>query len=165
MSESVNRALDQVIRRLVFAGMDADAATDQAIEWLTAAPERVIEYVRPLVELRAKNFVRSRVRGNEKKAFGTYEGAGNGNARMTKDEAVRELVENGFALPDGRWVSWGDATIKDHKDRAGWMRKQSEGLLETAYRHDAAVALLKKLKATCLRDVPNWDALLERTAA
>lgn len=58
-----------------------------------------------------------------------------------------------FALPDGRWVSWRDATVKDHEDRIVMLDKQRGSIVVTIDKHRAVVQQIKSNKVRCLGDL------------
>jgi hypothetical protein len=54
-------------------------------------------------------------------------------------DTTRELLATTFALPDGREVTWGRATVRDHEQRRDMLINQGVGTLVTAYRHELAI--------------------------
>lgn len=66
-------------------------------------------------------------------------------------EWTAELLSTGFALPDGRMVLWGEATVQDHEQRAAMLTRNVVANAEAAARHRRAVAELKAAGASTLR--------------
>lgn len=59
-------------------------------------------------------------------------------AQEVMDWTVK-LLESEFALPDGRRVRWGSATLDDHKIRFEMLMNNAEANVEAALRHEAAI--------------------------
>lgn len=73
-------------------------------------------------------------------------------------ETTRELLSTVFALGDGTEVTWGTATIEQHKQRIEMLTKNAAGIVETASRHTAAVRMIEEAGATCLADLAERAA-------
>lgn len=56
-----------------------------------------------------------------------------------KVEWSRELLEATFALPDGRLVAWGTATVEEHEARRDMLVGNAQGNMEAASRHAQAI--------------------------
>lgn len=65
----------------------------------------------------------------------------------------RRLLSERFALGDGRWVTWTDATVDDHRQRIGYLLAKQSGLQRTIDRHAEAIAQIEAAGATCLGDI------------
>jgi hypothetical protein len=63
------------------------------------------------------------------------------------------LLPESFVLPDGRMVTWGQATVEDHEARIGWLRGQMDALGQDVDRHQQAVKLIREHGATCLAEI------------
>jgi hypothetical protein len=50
-------------------------------------------------------------------------------------------------------VRWGEATADDHTARAAWLRDFARTVIETAERHERAVALIVEADVKCLNEV------------
>lgn len=79
-------------------------------------------------------------------------------AAELKAEWTEELLNSGFALPDGRMVLWGDATIEDHKIRRGLFMDNAHANLEGAARHEAAINELESSGVSTLRELVFEEA-------
>lgn len=64
-----------------------------------------------------------------------------------------------FALGNGRKVTWADATVAEHEQRAAMLRAQIAGIGETIRRHEDAIRVLNESGASCLKE------LMSRTSA
>lgn len=74
-------------------------------------------------------------------------------AAQLKMEWTEELLTTGFALGDGRIVTWGTATIADHQQRIDMLERNAVGNLEAAGRHRAAMEEIAQNGATTLADL------------
>lgn len=63
------------------------------------------------------------------------------------------LLPEGFVLPDGRWVTWGEATVEDHEARIGWLSGQIEALGQDVDRHQQAIKVIREHGVSCLAEV------------
>lgn len=70
-------------------------------------------------------------------------------------EWTQELLESGFALGDGTTVTWGQATVAQHKQRITLLTNNAMGNLETASRHLAAVKEIESTQTMCLSEAVN----------
>lgn len=66
---------------------------------------------------------------------------------------TRELMATEFALPDGRRVTWGDATEQDHRERIAMLDGNIFANIEAAARHSAALDLIVEAGAKTLGEV------------
>lgn len=111
----------------------------------------------PLVARVVAQHRRARTRHLERIAF---------NPQMTADpdaehdrmSARKQLIAESFPLGDGRFVTWGDATIADHEQRIDLLTANQLGLAATIARHRDAIALITAHKVTCLADLEVWAA-------
>lgn len=67
-------------------------------------------------------------------------------------EWTQELLDAGFALPSGEIVTWGEATVAQHRQRAAMFTANAEANAQGAARHLKAVEVLTTSNAACLRD-------------
>lgn len=68
-------------------------------------------------------------------------------------EWTSELLDSGFALPDGTVVLWGDATIAQHSERAAMLTRNAAANAEAAARHRKAIGDLTERGAETLREL------------
>lgn len=75
-----------------------------------------------------------------------------------KLELTAELLGSSFALGDGSRVTWGAATLEDHRQRIELLGRNVEGNLQTIVLHETAAALLRQSSASCLADLQTVAA-------
>lgn len=68
-------------------------------------------------------------------------------------EWTAELLASDFAMPDGTRVTWGEATIEQHEERAAMFQRNAVANAEGAARHVQAVEQLKDSGALTLSDL------------
>lgn len=74
-------------------------------------------------------------------------------------DITEKLLAKTFALGDGTRVSWGRATVQQHKRRVAMLNRMALGDVETATRHLMAVNRIEATTgATCLEDVKQAEA-------
>lgn len=78
------------------------------------------------------------------------------------DESVAFLfstLDQTFRLGDGTPpVSWGAATLDQHRQRAALLTRMRNGLNASIGRHEAAIDLLERTGVACLNDVADTEA-------
>jgi hypothetical protein len=65
-------------------------------------------------------------------------------------KVTAELLTVAFSLGDGRRVSWGEATLEDHRQRIEMLGKGIEGNVQTIRLHEYAATILRETGAACL---------------
>lgn len=68
-------------------------------------------------------------------------------------KVTAELLAATFAVGDGRTVTWGQATIRDHMIRIGMLRGQMTGTGDAIARHEAAMSMITASGAACLNEL------------
>lgn len=68
-------------------------------------------------------------------------------------EWTRELLDSSFAMGDGTFVTWGDATRENHEARIEMHRANAQAGLEGWARHAAAIDAITAAGASCLNDI------------
>jgi len=109
----------------------------------------------PLLVDEVERVQRTRVRLVERRAFGQSVG---GSAAVVSQRARPRLTEvygEVFALYDGRRVSWGEATVEQHRERVERLRIQRQGLTRTIERHEEAIRTCEEHGVDRLLDVPG----------
>lgn len=110
------------------------------------------DFLCPLVADRIAHRRRDVVRGAEYRAFG-------GSTRRELAEVIdsrsdrKRLLDASFALGDGRFVRWGEATVADHAARIDLLAAQRAGLDATIQRHREAIAAIQNAGVSCLDDI------------
>jgi hypothetical protein len=74
-------------------------------------------------------------------------------AAELKMEWTRELLQSAFALRDGSRVTWGAATIAEHRERIEIFVELADSNLKGAARHEAAITAIQRAGTTCLNEV------------
>jgi len=132
-----------------------DDTTAAAIAARLHVSNRAAEVLNPALARIVAEWARCNVRRVERRAFGRNPGADSVAARA-------ELMLEVFPLGDGRLVSWGSATVDDHRQRIELLDKLRSGLSATIGRHETAIALLAETGAINLDAVADqWQHLLE----
>lgn len=169
-------SLPEVINHLGAAqpNANADEITDEVMDYLNLTP-RQFELLRMPVRWLVGNTIRRVVRSREDSFSQLSSRAPNipkiAAARFKRNpDAVpvteaelapwRELLagqtqtlSSCFDLPDGRQVTWGEATVEDHLLRATMQRNQANSVIEDAKRHESVAAMLVAAGKTCLNDL------------
>lgn len=68
-------------------------------------------------------------------------------------EQRRNRLAQTFPLPDGRRVSWLEATEADHLARVAYLRRHVSGVMVTIAEHEAAIGLLRDRGVSCLGEI------------
>jgi len=68
-------------------------------------------------------------------------------------EVTEELLSTAFATGDGNRVTWGAATLDQHKDRLRMLKKHIQGTAETAAMHSAAIRMIQEAGVSTLAEV------------
>lgn len=108
-----------------------------------------LEVLLPLVELEVAGVRRGGVRQLEHAAARRQLG----RSPIDVVAARAKLLDSAFPLGDGRWVTWGDATIADHEDRIVFLARQRDGVIATIGRHEDAISVIKEASVSCLREI------------
>jgi hypothetical protein len=101
----------------------------------------------------ARRIGTQRIEGRARRAF--RRGLG-----VTHDviAARKSLLDEFFALGDGRTVRWGEASVDDHRERIAMLRRNVSGIEATIELHEDAIAQIEAHGAACLDEVPVEDA-------
>lgn len=70
----------------------------------------------------------------------------------------KALVSGSFALGDGRRVSWGLATVDEHRERIAYLSKLRDGYNVTIRKHEDVIALILAHGVTCWAEVEEQAA-------
>ena len=137
--------IEEALRSAIKSGKTPEKATDYVLS--KARKVDLATFVRPVVLMRARNYLRGETRAIEQEV----------DHRIADGEdpisVRRKLAQSSFALPDGTYVDWLDATAEQHRARAGWSRHQSSSLVADAERHEAAASAITTAGVSCLRDL------------
>jgi hypothetical protein len=84
---------------------------------------------------------------------------GIGPGRQVKLDAVRAqfapLFKTQIAVGDGHTVTWGSATVAQHRMRIAMLEGKIGGLSMTVQRHKMAISLIESAGVTCLEEI-GW---------
>lgn len=142
-----------------FAHLDAATVAERVMAAI-GLPERWRPVMAPLVASACADRLRVQVRAIEAATFSpgprpapkgrpaVVVGKGAFEPDVKK---LRALLNERFALGDGTAVTWGDATVAQHRARITILLSQEKGLVETRQRHDAAIDLIERAHTTTLR--------------
>jgi hypothetical protein len=76
-------------------------------------------------------------------------------AAETRLQVTEELLGTKFALGDGTKVTWGEATVEQHRQYVVMLSGQVAGTVETAARHEAAIRLCEEAGVSCLGELDS----------
>lgn len=102
---------------------------------------------------------RAETRRREAAAFRRVVSGSNGSTGTGPDDRAA-LLEEKFALGDGRWVTWGEATVADHAERIAYLTKLRDGVQETIDRHQSVIDVLRTEGATRLSELTDGVEVL-----
>jgi hypothetical protein len=63
------------------------------------------------------------------------------------------LLRTSFRLGDGAAVTWGQATVEQHRLRIEFLERMRAGISATIDQHNEAIALIEESEAQCLDEV------------
>lgn len=72
---------------------------------------------------------------------------------------TEELMDSMFALTDGTMVTWGDATLDQHRERIGIFEANALANVQGAARHEKAVQALERSGKRTLREMVELSPL------
>lgn len=137
------------LRKLIDQGADAEQAVDAVLR--KARRSDLADLVRPLLVLRADNFVRANTRSREVEVDRRIAGG------EDPISVRRKLANDGFHV-GGHFILWLDATPAEHLARAAAQRSLANACIADAERHEAAAAEIEAAGASCLRDLVEGAA-------
>lgn len=145
--------LQELIDQRIEAGeSDGEVIADQILDALD--PDAMRELVRPVFRWNVKVRLRKLTRIKEAKAFSSTRLKGSPvKAVLTSPAALKALLSDTFPLPDGRRVTWGEATVDDHEERAAMLLDHIATVEVTVARHEAAIALIQDAGVSCLAEI------------
>lgn len=69
-------------------------------------------------------------------------------------KARQKLKQDGFWVPtSGEYVLWLNATVEQHQDRAEFLRRMADGLMQTVQMHEQAIADITAAGVTTLAEL------------
>ena len=141
------------LREKIVKALEADPDVDAALVADNLLPHVTKAELLPLLVDEVEAHQRRRVRQVERRAFGQ---TGTGTAPSMVQRAhprLSEVYGEVFALYDGRRVSWGEATIDEHRQRLERLRMQRHAISRTIERHEEAIRLCEEHGVDRLADI------------
>lgn len=124
-------------------------------------PPAPAEFLHPPVERMARGMRRNKVRGIEKNVMASAE-----RFRVVDEKRRRECLAQRFPIGDGQEVTWGTASVAQHRKRIELLETNRKGIVQTQSRHVLAVELIEKTRgAKCLNDVPGGEEVVPVASA
>lgn len=115
-------------------------------------PKPAIAILLPVIANAIRLVVRNDTREGEYVAF-----AGTGLTTSTATPATAtqwsDFLRDKFALGDGRWVSWGEATVAEHGERIEYLGAKRDGIEQTMSRHQLAIERITSAGVSCLNEL------------
>jgi hypothetical protein len=145
--------IDSLLRDLA-AVMDDDNAVVNALIRDTPA-DQLIKLLKPLLRQRVSIIRRNMTRQVER-AVGRISSAKTlGPQDPDQLLARKELLRAGFFAGKGRWVSWAEATVQDHRDRIDFLKSYQVGISKTIKLHEESVRLIESRGVSCLGEIED----------
>lgn len=129
-------------------GDDFAAAAKKLLSALRV-PKPAIAILLPIVANAIRLVARDDTREAEREAFASPRSASEPGAPRTAI-AWSDFLKDTFALGDGRWVKWGEATVPDHLARIEYLGLKRDGIEQTMNRHRLAVEQIQAAGVSCL---------------
>lgn len=150
--------LRDAMRAALEAGDTPEQAYDRAVA--DVDKDQLAEHFRPLGIEEARHLVRSASRKVENRLFGRGGLTVERHKAEHRVRGVRDILATTVWFDAGQTVSWLDATVEQHEQRAVEQEQRAEVLHEDADRHRQAVKILRECGKQKLADVD--DEALER---
>lgn len=135
------------LAHLHLTGDDFIAAAKKLLRALHV-PGPAITILLPVIANAVRLVVRDGTREAERAVFSPE-----ANSAEATSATRTGFLANTFALPDGRWVTWGEATIADHAARIEYLEKLRGGIELTIGRHRDTIERLTGAGASCLNEL------------
>ena len=148
------------LREKIMKALEADPAVDAEMVAENLLPQVAKRELLPLLVDEVESYQRRRVRQVERRVFGQPP---SGSPSMTDRARPRlsEVYGEMFSTYDGRRVSWGEATVEQHRQRVERLRMQRHAIGQTIERHEDAIRLCEEHGVDRLIDI---DAAAEGAA-
>ena len=119
-------------------------------EWITL-PENAVEAAREAERVHDESIWEARKMAALSRLVGDY-------TEKLRAQWTDELLATEFALRDGTFVSWGDATVEQHEERRSMYMEQASLSIDAAARQQAAIDELRASGARCLAELVRAKA-------
>ena len=141
------------LRDRIAKALEADPDADAREVAEALLPQVTKRDLFPLLVEEVQGHQRRRVRQVERRAFG-QSGGGTAPSMLERSRPrLAELYGEPFKLYDGREVSWGQATVEQHRQRLERLRVQRHGLTQTIERHEEAIRTCEEHGVDRLADI------------
>lgn len=81
------------------------------------------------------------------------------------ESARSQLLGHSFALPNGKFVPWVEATADEHRARSMWQRNRARSITQDATLHEFAAQLIEEAGVRNLGEIKSIDRHPELAAA
>lgn len=75
-------------------------------------------------------------------------------ARGLRLKLTPKFLNSHFAIGDGRVVTWGNATVEEHRERISLLMTNASANAEAASRHQSAINTIESNGVSCLSELP-----------
>lgn len=148
-----NPTIDSLLRDLAAVLEDDNAVVNALIK--QTSPDELIRLVKPLIRQHVSVIRRNMTRQIER-AVGRLSVARTTGPQLPEQIMARKhLLESGFFAAKGRWVSWAEATVRDHRDRIEFLKSYQAGISKTIKLHEESVKLIESRGVSCLGEIED----------
>lgn len=136
---------------------DTPDATADAVFDAVGCPQKWRDLFGPVVRDECRRLYRGAVRSAESHPDGHT--CGDTQAATAVGVTTRtDYLAQRFATGDGRYVTWAEATVDDHRSRIAMLATLRNGIDATIERHVDAIATITAAGARCLGDALKGKA-------
>ncbi len=150
MSSPMDTNLRGYLADLIRDGFDSEACAKTFLDE-HQIPAKAAEMLRPLLVAEANAVRTASARAASRRIFVPEQA----RATINPLEMKRALAAESFALGDGTWVSYLQATAEQHEARADMLRRQLDGIERSALVHERCASVIRVHGVTCLAEVPD----------
>lgn len=121
---------------------DLDATTTAVVKALGLRPSQVL-VLTPIIRDACRDEFRAAGRAVER----------SGGERSDPSLERKLFLSERFAVGDGRYVTWGEATVADHEARIAMLEALRNGIAESIGRHERAIVEIAAAGVSCLDEI------------
>lgn len=148
-------SIGEQLGRLIEEGLTAEQAASTVLQHYRPAP--LADVVWPAVRDMAIRLQRAQARSTEQMAFQQDPIAATHKAVRSARDRLESLT---FRTGTGEEVSWGRATVLQHRGRIEWQSRNIAGIQDDINRHQWAIDTIREHGVSRLDEVPAWTELL-----